>query len=727
MLAINDAVVSGERPIVPFVPYLTEPRVGRPGKLDKKPFVQSSRYSPTGINYRNAWLSFDLAYQLRQSADGVGIVFDPSHDLVGIDLDDCVDTNGNWSQYAINAYHWLGRPAWETSISGSGLHFYGRADKTRCPDTTDWHDGTQHVEIFTKSKFLALSDAFTTQWAQGTLNGPLPDITEHLIQWALSADKNASSGDGRRLPLGHPDLAAPSFQWAARGLFGIDPNDLSRHEWLMASAAFKAAVWPHENEATALATWQVWCGQYTTGRGNDPLENGKLWSSIREAEAGFKHLLRKSGLRQEYEGSCALETLLAYPIPTIPTQQPPAPQITTDYINIKSRPRVVVRPLIDGVLPAVSVGMLFGAPKAGKTFVTLDLALSVATGKQWNGHPAKLNAGPVIYVAGEGHKGLRYRVEAWEAERSTIIGRGRIRFTDAAINFGDGNALAALQRDLDALPIKPSLVVVDTLFRATVGANVSDQEQMSKFWQVCERISRHYGCTVLVVHHTSKSESATSFGSIVSEASVDFQIAVEWDEGRRCIRSRLTKDDEPFDDIGFDLKSVAVGFVDYDDGGSTVIQSCVPDYIQSSASGNNRQGKAQARAMGKSMLRSPRSKDAVGILHLMARIESATGEGSAITKDQIKVAMRDCRDILSGQEPAHLIRDGIKSLLSSSHILPHKGRGDAWTLTEGAYDLAREDNFGVFENYRPNVGELGENGTSPSSPNLRGKSGENGP
>lgn len=704
MLAIQNAVADGDQPIVPFVLYYTEPRAGHVGKLDKKPFVHFNRYAPTGTNHRNAFLPFDQAYQLRHTANGMGIVFHPAHDLVGIDLDDCVEANGQWSHYAIGVYNRLGRPAWETSISGRGLHFYGRADKSRCPDTTDWHDGGQHVEIFTKSKFLAMSDVFTAQWAAGALNGPLPDLTERLIEWASSAGKSVSAGDGRRLPLGHPDLAAPSSDWAARALFEIDPNELSRDEWLTTSAAFKAAAWPYVDELSVQATWEVWCIRYTIGRGNDPVENARLWRSIREAEAGFRHLLHRSGLRREFEESLALESFKAHPIPTIPTvatKPSSSSQITTDYADIKSRPRVIARPLVDGVLPAASVGMLFGAPKAGKTFVALDMALSVATGGTWNGHAIRPNAGPVVYIAGEGHKGLRYRIEAWEAERQTTIGRDRIRFTDAAINFGDGNAMAALRSDLDRLPAKPSLVVVDTLFRATVGANVNDQEQMSKFWQVCEQISRQYACTVLVVHHTNKSESATSFGSIVSEASVDFQIAVEWDQGSRCIRSRLTKDDEPFDDIWFNLQSVAVGFVEYDDGGATVVKSCVPEYVQSSANGNNGRERADAKAIGKSMLRSPQSKDATSVLYLMARIQSAIGQTSAvITKEQIRSPLKEC---FSDRTPAHIIRDGIKSLLSSGHILPHKGRDDAWRLTDDAYNLARDDNFGIYENYVPNL------------------------
>lgn len=389
----------------------------------------------------------------------------------------------------------------------------------------------------------------------------------------------------------------------------------------------------------------------------------------------------------------------ASPVPI----QPSRPEaVTTDWTVIRARPRIIARPLIEGILAATSVGMLYGAPKAGKTFVTLDMCLSLAAGINWNGQKVKHHAGPVIYVAGEGHKGLRYRVEAWELDRRVQIGPGRIRLTDRAINFGDAAALLALKTDIDALPVKPSLIVIDTLFRATVGANVSDQEQMSKFWQICEEMQRHYNCTVLVVHHTNKSESSTSFGSIVSEASVDFQIAVELNEGCRCIRSRLTKDDSPFDDIYFDLKSTPVGFANYDDGGLTPVFSCVPEYTEA-PDGTSRHEKAQARRMGNATMRVPRGKDARTALYALARIEFGAGRGSAITKDLFIAAMKDCADCVSKKSPAHWIRDGISPLMRDGYVVAHEGRDDAWRLLDGAYEIAEEANFDVFENYEPKL------------------------
>ena len=67
--------------------------------------------------------------------------------------------------------------------------------------------------------------------------------------------------------------------------------------------------------------------------------------------------------------------------------------------------------LIDGIIEESSLVGLIGPSGAGKTFVALDMALSMATGKDYHGLFAK--KGLAILSAGEGHLGIPRRVEAW--------------------------------------------------------------------------------------------------------------------------------------------------------------------------------------------------------------------------------------------------------------------------------------------------------------------------
>ena len=68
--------------------------------------------------------------------------------------------------------------------------------------------------------------------------------------------------------------------------------------------------------------------------------------------------------------------------------------------------------LVEGIVPSDSIGQIYGRSGHFKSFVTLDLALSIATGLRWMDHIVE--AGPTVYVAGEGARGLIGRIHAWK-------------------------------------------------------------------------------------------------------------------------------------------------------------------------------------------------------------------------------------------------------------------------------------------------------------------------
>src|SRR5688500_12305473 len=55
--------------------------------------------------------------------------------------------------------------------------------------------------------------------------------------------------------------------------------------------------------------------------------------------------------------------------------------------------------LIEGLLPSESVAMLFGVEGTHKSFIAIDMALSVAGGVPFHGR--RVDAGQVVFVAAE--------------------------------------------------------------------------------------------------------------------------------------------------------------------------------------------------------------------------------------------------------------------------------------------------------------------------------------
>jgi hypothetical protein len=70
--------------------------------------------------------------------------------------------------------------------------------------------------------------------------------------------------------------------------------------------------------------------------------------------------------------------------------------------------------LVEDILPSDSLSVFYGRPGSFKSFAVLDLALCVASNKDWHGHTVE--RGPVALVATEGRAtALNQRIEAWRS------------------------------------------------------------------------------------------------------------------------------------------------------------------------------------------------------------------------------------------------------------------------------------------------------------------------
>ena len=140
----------------------------------------------------------------------------------------------------------------------------------------------------------------------------------------------------------------------------------------------------------------------------------------------------------------------------------------------------------------------------GKSFVALDYALCIATGRPYLGRFESLR-GSVLYIAGEGVSGLRNRVKAWLAHHEVVTPPRNFVFIPATFNLLDEAEIdEVIQIARDDLGQNPSLVVIDTLARNFGGGNENATQDMNLFITNLDRLKAEFGCTVLVVHHTGK-------------------------------------------------------------------------------------------------------------------------------------------------------------------------------------------------------------------------------
>lgn len=123
----------------------------------------------------------------------------------------------------------------------------------------------------------------------GIHNGPR--YTAQQMQNYLT-DVNVVEHSSRlRKELGNEMLQAPNLELLLKTLYEINPNDLTRDEWLSISASFKQAGWSLMADNDLYNEWLKWCSNYAT---DNPDENKILWNSLKETQVGWKNLLKKA-------------------------------------------------------------------------------------------------------------------------------------------------------------------------------------------------------------------------------------------------------------------------------------------------------------------------------------------------------------------------------------------------------------------------------------------------
>ncbi len=241
---------------------------------------------------------------------------------------------------------------------------------------------------------------------------------------------------------------------------------------------------------------------------------------------------------------------------------PPRPPLLRHVKELLANP-APLRWLIHGLIEDNTLSMLFGPPASAKSFVSLSMAASVATGTPWYGHPVR--QGGVAYLAGEGFGGLSRRLKAWATvnpdaglESAPLYLSSRVvpLIEDAAVDEIDD---AIKEAGIGHV----SLVVVDTLHRASAGADENSAKDMGAIIAACDRIREKYNCVVLLVHHSGHGQDRAR-GSSSIRASLDFEMAAIKDGENIKVTATKTKEAQEPDPLHFRLVEVSTGWTDED-------------------------------------------------------------------------------------------------------------------------------------------------------------------
>lgn len=201
--------------------------------------------------------------------------------------------------------------------------------------------------------------------------------------------------------------------------------------------------------------------------------------------------------------------------------------------------------LVEEMLYRDGLAVIFGAPGAAKSFLALDIALSLVTGRPWRDQ--KLTGrdngpGVVHYVMAEGRSHNRRRTLAWLAHHGATREDIRGRF----FPFPQGVMLteAGVASYLERVRLhKPDLIILDTknlMFAGRENAG-EDYGRMINVLHMIRRAADEVGCAVVLIDHSGLGDDSRVRGSNAQLGGIDTEIMVEkGDEGLRV--AHVTRD-----------------------------------------------------------------------------------------------------------------------------------------------------------------------------------------
>lgn len=198
--------------------------------------------------------------------------------------------------------------------------------------------------------------------------------------------------------------------------------------------------------------------------------------------------------------------------------------------------------LIDGLIPQSGIGYIIGRDGVKKTFLALDMALSVACGMgEFHGRAIHEEAySGVLFVAGEGVSSFGARCQAWAAARGHEFDdddRASFAARAGAVNlYKGGDAYEAMLARVKHQ--QPDLVVFDTLQRCAQGADQNSAADMAVVTARLDEVKHASGGVVIVIAHTDKGDNDAR-GSSSIEDDADFVIHLKDRDG--VVEARVTK------------------------------------------------------------------------------------------------------------------------------------------------------------------------------------------
>jgi hypothetical protein len=170
--------------------------------------------------------------------------------------------------------------------------------------------------------------------------------------------------------------------------------------------------------------------------------------------------------------------------------------------------------LVENVIQRGANGFFVAIPKGGKSYVAIDLAISLALGVDWMGFTIPRPARVALISREDAPELTGWRLKHIFAGKScpdpglietNLYVNSRRQSAELMLDNPEqmGELLAALRQ------FRPELVIVD-VFNVVHSADENDNQAMRGVLRELSAIQAEIGCSIAVVHHYNKNELVTS-------------------------------------------------------------------------------------------------------------------------------------------------------------------------------------------------------------------------
>ena len=236
--------------------------------------------------------------------------------------------------------------------------------------------------------------------------------------------------------------------------------------------------------------------------------------------------------------------------------------------------------LVKGLLAAKEVNLLFAPKNRGKTFLGLDLAYSLAIGREtWLGQRIT-DHGSVVYLCAEGRNGLPKRRAAWLQTREPDYDGDvpLLTFVDGVTDIRDHDQVRALVDQIREHHPEVVLIVVDTLSQHMPGGDEGTAD-MSAALHECQYLRDQLDTTVLAMHHPSKSNEDNERGGSGFRGGCADVLNIAEKNGAFVLQSQNTRDRGKDLKVSYVLGVVTLEGTQFRDDEGEQFTSCVPKVI----------------------------------------------------------------------------------------------------------------------------------------------------